>query len=122
MIREVCGKSKWKFKISLRLFGCAEKYTLQTTYCALWGHRLPVTALALSARRPFGPARFARRLDNLPKFVYDIFSRGLLNVEKYIAIFCFRIIGSETPKGLGIITLLIKVRGYMVVTLPSVRF
>ena len=29
----------------------------------LWGHRLPVTALALSARRPFGPARFARWLD-----------------------------------------------------------
>ena len=29
----------------------------------LWGHRLPVTALALSARRPFGPARFARGLD-----------------------------------------------------------
>ena len=25
----------------------------------LWGHRLPVTALALSARRPFGPVRFA---------------------------------------------------------------
>ena len=30
----------------------------------LWGHRLPVTALALSAGRPFGPARFARGLDN----------------------------------------------------------
>ena len=30
----------------------------------LLGHRLPVTALALSARRPFGPARFARGLDN----------------------------------------------------------
>ena len=28
----------------------------------LWGHRLPVTALALSASRPFGPARFARGL------------------------------------------------------------
>ena len=28
------------------------------------GHRLPVTALALSARRPFGPARFVRGLDN----------------------------------------------------------
>ena len=27
------------------------------------GHRLPVTALALSARRPFGHARFARGLD-----------------------------------------------------------
>ena len=33
----------------------------------LWGHRLPVTALALSARRPFGPARFARGLDNKDK-------------------------------------------------------
>ena len=31
----------------------------------LWGHRLPVTALALSARRPFGPARFARGLDKI---------------------------------------------------------
>ena len=30
---------------------------------SLWGHRLPVTALALSARRPFGPAHFARGLD-----------------------------------------------------------
>ena len=30
----------------------------------LWGHRLPATALALSARRPFRPARFARGLDN----------------------------------------------------------
>ena len=29
----------------------------------LWGHRLPVTALALSERRPFGPAHFARGLD-----------------------------------------------------------
>ena len=29
----------------------------------LWGYRLPVTALALSARRPFGPAGFARGLD-----------------------------------------------------------
>ena len=28
------------------------------------GHRLPVTALALSARRPFGPARFTSGLDN----------------------------------------------------------
>ena len=28
------------------------------------GHRLPVTALDLSARRPFGPARFVRGLDN----------------------------------------------------------
>ena len=34
------------FKIGLSLFGCAEKYTLQTAHCALWGHRLPVTALA----------------------------------------------------------------------------
>ena len=33
------------------------------TYSALWGHRQPVTALALSARGPFGPARFARGLD-----------------------------------------------------------
>ena len=31
----------------------------------LWGHRLPVTALALSARGPFGPARFARGLDKV---------------------------------------------------------
>merc|ERR1711884_572722 len=29
----------------------------------LWEFRLPVTALALSARGPFGPARFARGLD-----------------------------------------------------------
>ena len=29
-----------------------------------WGHRLPVMTLALSARRSFGPTRFARRLDN----------------------------------------------------------
>ena len=47
---------------------------------------------------------------------------SLLNLAKYIAILCFRIIGSETPKGLGIFTLLVKVRCYMVVTLPSVRF
>ena len=37
----------------------------------LWGHRLPVTALALSARRPFRPARFARGLDNL--YIHSIF-------------------------------------------------
>ena len=30
----------------------------------LWEFRLPVTALALSARRPFGRARFVRGLDN----------------------------------------------------------
>ena len=30
---------------------------------ALWEFRLPVKALALSAHRPFGPARFARGLD-----------------------------------------------------------
>ena len=30
----------------------------------LWEFRLPVTALALSAHGPFGPARFARGLDN----------------------------------------------------------
>ena len=29
----------------------------------LWEFRLPVKALALSALRPFGPARFARGLD-----------------------------------------------------------
>ena len=29
----------------------------------MWGHRQPVTALALSASRPFGPAGFARGLD-----------------------------------------------------------
>ena len=58
---------------------------------------------------------------NLAKYI-GIFLFSLLNAAKYIAIFCFRIIGSETPKGLGIITLLVKVRGYMVVTLPSVRF
>ena len=33
-----------------------------------WGHRLPITALALSARRPFGPACFARGLDNCLSF------------------------------------------------------
>ena len=33
----------------------------------LWGHCLPVTALALSARKPFGPVRFARGLDNKVK-------------------------------------------------------
>ena len=38
--------------------------SLPPPHSALWGHRLPVTALALSARRPFGPARFARGLDN----------------------------------------------------------
>ena len=31
----------------------------------LWEFRLPVKALALSARRPFRPARFARGLDKL---------------------------------------------------------
>ena len=31
----------------------------------LWEFRLPVKALALSARRPFGPADFARRLDKV---------------------------------------------------------
>ena len=42
----------------------------------LWGHRLQVTALALSARRPFGPVRFARGLD---KTVYccDILNYGI---------------------------------------------
>ena len=30
----------------------------------MWDYCLPVTALALSARRPFGPAGFRRRLDN----------------------------------------------------------
>ena len=30
----------------------------------LWEFRLPVKALALSGRRPFGPARFAHGLDN----------------------------------------------------------
>ena len=39
-------------------------HSTQNAHCALWGHRLPVTALALSARRSFGPARFARGLDN----------------------------------------------------------
>ena len=36
---------------------------------ALWGLRLPVTALALSVRRS-GPARFARGLDNENKSVW----------------------------------------------------
>ena len=36
----------------------------------LWGPRLPVTALVLSARRPFGPAPFACGLDNCTSAPY----------------------------------------------------
>ena len=36
----------------------------------LWEFRLPVKALALSARRPFGPARFARGLDKYKWYKY----------------------------------------------------
>ena len=39
----------------------------------LWEFRLPVTALALSARRPFGPAGFARGLDKQLKIVTSYF-------------------------------------------------
>ena len=39
---------------------------------SLWGHRLPVTALALSARRPFGPTRFARGLEKYLKYAHSV--------------------------------------------------
>merc|ERR1712004_592604 len=49
----------------------------------LWGHRLPVKALALSARRPFGPAR------GLDKFLRQSRSK-----------FSFRISTKLQPKNL----------------------
>merc|ERR1711954_214159 len=60
----------WKrfFDFSFRSYSCFRKKnpadgskSLPPSH--LWEFRLPVTALALSARRPFGPARFARGLD-----------------------------------------------------------
>ena len=60
------GSSVRLFVSELRPFSRGEPgRRAQKSYpTPLWGHRLPVTALALSARRPFGPARFARGLDN----------------------------------------------------------
>ena len=57
----------WKrfFDFPFRSYSCFRKkirLTCQKVF-PLWGHRLPVKALALSARRPFGPVRFARGLD-----------------------------------------------------------
>ena len=59
------GSSVRLFVSELRPFSRGEPgRRAQKSYpTPLWGHRLPVTALALSARRPFGPARFARGLD-----------------------------------------------------------
>ena len=65
------GSSVRLFVSELRPFSRGEPgRRAQKSYpTPLWGHRLPVTALALSARRPFGPARFARGLDNLENLV-----------------------------------------------------
>ena len=46
----------------------------------LWGHRLQVTTLVLSAGRPFGPARFTRRLD---KKGTTIFTYGMKPVPQF---------------------------------------
>ena len=63
-----CKKTGW----------CAKK----SSPTPLWGHRLQVTALALSARRPFGPARFARGPDKTvyccDTLNYGIFCQKLL--------------------------------------------
>ena len=48
----------------------------------LWEFRLPVTALALSARRPFGPARFARGLGKNFSFLESI-----LGSEERVVVF-----------------------------------
>merc|ERR1711873_361505 len=60
----------WKrfFDFPFRSYSCFRKkirLTAQKVFPPphLWKFRLPVTALVLSARRPFGPARFARGLD-----------------------------------------------------------
>ena len=56
----------------IRSYSCFRKkirLTRQKVFpLPLWEFRLPVKALALSARRPFGPARFARGLQNHYQF------------------------------------------------------
>ena len=60
------GSSVRLFVSELRPFSRGEPgRRAQKSYpTPLLGHRLPVTALALSAPRPFGPARFLRGLYN----------------------------------------------------------
>ena len=52
---------EWHIMDQIKTNGRSTKNSSPTP---LWGHRLTVTALALSARRPFGPKRFVRGLDN----------------------------------------------------------
>ena len=44
-----------------------------------WGHCLPVTALALSAFRPYGPPRFTRGLHQLLSLLFFAWSLYILN-------------------------------------------
>ena len=82
------------FDFSFRSYSCFRKKIRLTAqkvfpHSHLWEFCLPVTALALSARRPFGPARFARGLDNKQKIRLAIIIRCTMFVPFFI-LFCLR--------------------------------